>query len=116
MIDHKCYIKKEDFKRKNIKSFAGKIWFDIEAYTNDQNFHEANLIMAKRLCKICQINKTLCEKCTKKYEFKNIKEFVKWVLMKENNNFIFISHNGKNYDNYFVMRYFQNVVLLERVT
>jgi hypothetical protein len=106
-IDHKCYIKKEDFKRKNIKSFAGKIWFDIEAYTNDQNFHEANLIMAKRLCKICQINKTLCEKCTKKYEFKNIKEFVKWVLMKENNNFIFISHNGKNYDNYFVMRYLQ---------
>ena len=27
--------------------------------------------------------------------------------MKENKNFIFISHNGKNYDNYFVMRYLQ---------
>ena len=63
--------------------------------------------MAKRLCKICQINKTLCNKCNVKYEFESIKDFVKWVLMKENKNFIFISHNGKNYDNYFVKRYLQ---------
>jgi len=64
--------------------------------------------MAKRFCKTCESNKPLlCELCKKKYEFNDIKLFVRWILKKENKDFIFISHNGKSFDNYFIMRYLQ---------
>ena len=95
-IDHKCYIKKNDSaSTKKKKKLAGKIYFDIEAFVNSKNFHEANLIMAKRVCKKCELTKILCTLCKIKYEFTNIEAFVRWVLKKSNKNFIFISQNGK---------------------
>jgi len=103
---HKCFIKKDSFKKQKI--VRGKVFFDIESYENEFGYHQANLIMAKRFCKSCEANKPiLCDLCNKKYEFTDIKNFVKWILKKENKDFIFISHNGKSYDNYFIMRYLQ---------
>ena len=103
---HKCFIKKETFKKQ--KKVNGKIFFDIESFENELGYHEANLIMAKRFCKTCESNKPLlCELCKIKYEFNDIKLFVRWILKKENKDFIFISHNGKSFDNYFIMRHLQ---------
>ena len=100
-------LKKNDFVGKTKKQFRGKIYFDIEAFVNSKNFHEANLIMAKRVCKSCENSKILCELCNFRYEFENVEAFVSWVLSKANKNFIFISHNGTSYDHYFIMRYLQ---------
>jgi hypothetical protein len=82
--------------------------FDIEAFVNDDGFHEANLVMAKRRCLKClENNSKICFDCDPKYEFETMELFVNWVLLEKNKHFIFISHNGKNYDHYFVMRYLQ---------
>ena len=105
--EHRCFIKKADTKKNITKRFAGFIWFDIEAFMNEDGFHEANLIMAKRMCKECLSSSQKCDICLEKYSFVNIQEFVSWCLKDYNKHFTFISHNGKSYDNYFVMRYLQ---------
>ncbi len=62
---------------KKFKSkFGGFIWFDIESFVNDQNYHQANLIMAKRRCEEClEIKENFCESCDKKYSFDDIESF-----------------------------------------
>jgi hypothetical protein len=106
-FEHRCYIKKA-LDNENNKKFNGFIWYDIEAFVNDDGFHEANLVMAKRRCLKCLENKSkICFDCDPKYEFETMELFVNWVLLEKNKHFIFISHNGKNYDHYFVMRYLQ---------
>ena len=106
-LEHKCFIKKNHVKKFKSK-FGGFIWFDIECFVNDQNYHQANLIMAKRRCEKClEIKENFCENCDKKYSFDDIESFVFWCLELTNKNFTLISHNGKSYDNYFVMRYLQ---------
>ena len=106
-LDHKCYIKQNDVKKFEQK-FGGFIWFDIECFVNEENFHEADLIMAKRKCVDCLADRSnLCELCAEKYAFPNIEAFVNWCLIEKNQYFTFISHNGKSYDNYFIMRYLQ---------
>jgi hypothetical protein len=106
-FEHRCYIKKA-LDNENNKKFNGFIWYDIEAFVNDDGFHEANLVMAKRRCLKClENNSKICFDCDPKYEFETMELFVNWVLLEKNKHFIFISHNGKNYDHYFVMRYLQ---------
>ena len=105
--DHQCFIKSIEKKNKSKKKFKGYVWFDIEAFVNSENYHEANLIMAKRLCIICLDNEKVCDFCLIKYEFTKIEDFVSWALSSANKHFVFISDNGKAYDNYFVMRYLQ---------
>lgn len=106
-FDHKCFIKK-NISKKSESKFGGFIWFDIECFVNDQNYHEANLIMAKRRCNNCMILKAnFCEICDQKLKFDNIQDFVLWCLNDFNQFFTLISHNGKSYDNYFVMRFLQ---------
>ena len=105
-LDHNCFIQKET-KKKYQKKFAGYVWFDIEAFVNTNGFHEANLIMAKRKCVFCLTKDFECDLCLPKYSFTNIQEFVNWCLKNINKNFTFLSHNGKAYDNYFIIRFFQ---------
>jgi len=108
-FEHRCFIKKPS-ENDEKKKFQGFIWYDIEAFVNEDGFHEANLIMAKRRCTNC-LNvyniSSICSECNLKYEFTKIEDFISWILNEKNKNFIFISHNGKNYDHYFVMRYLQ---------
>jgi hypothetical protein len=106
-FEHMCFIKTEDKKKIETK-FGGYVWFDMECFVNENNFHEANLIMAKRKCSHCLLEREKnCLLCDVKYSFENVKEFISWALLESNKNFIFISHNGKSYDNYFIMRYLQ---------
>lgn len=44
-----------------------------------------------------------CDNCDKKYSFNNISDFVNWTLIEENENYQFFSHNGKGFDNHFVI-------------
>ena len=62
------------------KKFEGFIWYDIEAFVNENGIHEANLIMAKRRCLKCLKDTNFCVECDKKYEFSKIENFVEWVL------------------------------------
>jgi hypothetical protein len=106
-LDHNCFISKK-VKTKYITKFSGYVWFDIEAFVNEKGFHEANLIMAKRRCIDCLENSLVCRICSSQFSFDNTEEFVAWCLEPYNRNFIFLSHNGRSYDNYFILRYFQN--------
>ena len=106
-FNHKCFIRQTDAKKYE-KKFGGFIWFDIECFVNEENYHEANLIMAKRKCANCLADRfSVCDLCGEKYAFRNIQAFVEWCMIEKNKYFTFISHNGKSYDNYFIMRYFQ---------
>ena len=106
-IEHMCFIKKTQ-KKKFREKFRGFVWFDIETFVNSENYHEANLIMAKRKCNDCLDDKiSSCELCCQKYAFYNMEEFVSWCLQEYNKYFTFIAHNGKSFDFYFVMRYLQ---------
>ena len=105
--EHKCFIKKTE-EKKTEQKFGGYVWFDMECFVNENNFHEANLIMAKRKCAQCpQKREENCDLCYKKYSFEDVKQFVDWCLIDSNKHFIFLSHNGKSYDNYFIMRHLQ---------
>jgi hypothetical protein len=50
-------------KKKIEKKFSGFVWFDIEAFVNEDGFHEANLVMAKRNCIICLNSSKNCDIC-----------------------------------------------------
>ena len=63
--------------------------------------------MAKRKCLNCLSSSTSCEICKISHTFSNSEEFVNWCLIGYYKNFLLISHNGKSYDNYFIIRYFQ---------
>jgi hypothetical protein len=63
--------------------------------------------MAKRKCVECLKTNILCEICFKKYSFTSIQLFVNWCLSNFNKNFTLVSHNGKSYDNYFILRFLQ---------
>ena len=104
---HKCYIKTEDEKEKKEIPFEGYIFFDYEAM-NINHRHEANLIIANKVCKFCLDDEQCQEKKCQNYIFKNNNDFCEWLFDKNNSHFIAIAHNMKAYDGYFIMNYIIN--------
>lgn len=90
MKDHQCYV-----KTKSIKEPCNKLIFlDFEC-CQETGTHIVNL---DRVYKIEGGE-------VKKYWFKNIDDFCKWAIHKDNKNYTFIAHNGKGYDFQFILKY-----------
>jgi hypothetical protein len=100
-LDHKCHILSYDQvqerdKNKREKKFNGLVFFDFEAYKcPESDNHIVNLAMAQKVCLNCIQDTKRCEKCKIKVIKRNISDFVSWMLMEENQHFIFIAHNMK---------------------
>jgi hypothetical protein len=98
---HRCYILshaqvQEKDKNKRKRQFRGIMYFDFESFVDPKtSYHVVNLAIAQRVCVKCIDNYSeRCEKCCQKIIYYNISDFVDFVLDKENEFYIFISHNG----------------------
>ena len=90
-------------KNKQKKKFKGYVFFDFECFVNDEGNHQVNLAIAQKVCLNCRDSLKRCMKCSEKFVCYNIQDFVKFMLKEENNHYIFIAHNGKGYDNHFII-------------
>ena len=107
-LDHKCYILTENerqaaSKNRSIDKFNGYIFFDYEAYQDENGEHVPNLIIAKRICKDCLEHDTLCHDCQQLHIFHNNNEFCAWLL--SNDHYTALAHNLKGYDGTFIANY-----------
>jgi hypothetical protein len=98
---HLCYILTEEEKanfylyrtrRKN----KGYIFYDYEAFVNERDVHEANLVVATKKCNNCILNNNSCqENCDTKIFYSNDK-FCEWLLQaKFHADYTCIAHNFK---------------------
>ena len=111
-LDHQCYILTEKEKKPKVDKINGYIFYDYETFQNDEMVHEANLIIAERLCIDCA-NNSMCKKVNfcKIYSFDNNMDFCKWLFTKENQHFTAVAHNFQGFDGVFVMKYIKETML-----
>lgn len=116
-LDHQCFILTEDEKNVKIDKIRGYIFYDYETYQNEDLVHEANLVIAERLCIAC-VNEESClsQDLCKVYQFENNTDFCLWLFSKDNENFTACAHNFQGFDGIFVMKYIkENMLPTERM-
>lgn len=107
--NHKCYVKGPKPDPKNPKPFEGFIFFDFEAFVNENGDHEVNLAMAQKICVKCLASNEKCSDCEIKHVFYNIQDYCNWALRQRNT--IQIAHNMKAYDGIFILNFITNNML-----
>ena len=101
--NHRCFIKHEKIDREP-DAIKGYIYFDYEAYVDENNRHVPNLVMALKVCINCSNNKHLeCNECKIQHKFYDNLSFCEWLFNQEN--YIAIAHNLKGYDGVFIVNY-----------
>ena len=111
-LDHQCFILTEDEKNVKIDKIRGYIFYDYETYQNEDLVHEANLVIAERLCIAC-VNEEPClsQDLCKVYQFENNTDFCLWLFSKDNENFTACAHNFQGFDGIFVVKYIKENML-----
>ena len=104
-INHKCFILTEGEKIQKEKKFAGYIFFDYEAF-QENNVHIANLVIADKTCFDC-LEEKKCKNNCKIYIFYSNKDFCDWLFSEANQYFTAIAHNMQGYDGIFIMKYYK---------
>ena len=104
-IEHKCFILTEEERCKKDKKFAGYIFFDYEAF-QENNVHIANLVIAEKICSHC-LDEKVCKSNCRQFEFNSSEDFCEWLFSKSNENFTAIAHNMKGYDGVFIMKFYK---------
>lgn len=112
-LDHMCYIQtekeKNELKKRQKPKCSGFIFYDYEAYADNEGRHIANLIKASRICNDCLSENMCSSKCQKNlYTFYNNTDFCDWLFCNENNNYTAIAHYFKGYDGIHVINYIYN--------
>ena len=102
--DHKCYILTEDENELKETSFDGYIFFDYEAM-QAENVHVVNLVVARKMCKLC-LNHKMCTSDCGLFTFYDNDSFCEWLFIQ--NRYTAIAHNMRSYDGYFIMNYIVN--------
>ena len=111
-LDHQCYILTEDEKKVKISKMRGYIFYDYETFQNEDMIHEANLIIAERLCIGCVSEEScLSQELCKVYYFDNNMCFCKWLFSKDNEHYTAVAHNFQGFDGIFVMKYIKENML-----
>ena len=111
-LDHQCFILTEKEKNPKVDKINGYIFYDYETFQNDDLIHEANLIIAERMCIAC-VNEKPClsqDHC-KVYYFQTNIDFCKWLFSKNNEHFTAVAHNFQGFDGIFVMKYIKENML-----
>ena len=100
---HRCFIKPEKID-KQLDEIKGYIYFDYEAYLDENKRHVPNLVMAMKVCLNCSNKNNLeCDECKIQYKFIDNIAFCEWLFNQEN--YIAIAHNLKGYDGVFIVNY-----------
>ena len=100
--------REKDIKYKE-KKCKGFIFFDYEAFVNKDGVHQANLVIASRVCQKCLSKENCLENC-KLMQFETNEEFCDWLFTDFNKGFTAIAHYFKGYDGMYILQYIYKVV------
>lgn len=96
-VNHDCFI--PTIETISESTNKGLIFYDYEAYTNDQGAHVPNLIIAHRQPNDGELSKHI---------FRTNDEFCRWLFTEENKSYTAIAHYSKGYDIHHIKQYLYN--------